>query len=262
MEVRVPIPELVPIVTQPIFLPSSPPPPLAEREFYDRFSASVVQVFCETRSELFAASGVIVNANGLLLANAHVAEIVKKVDPKNCQARSGNPAGKLGNLELVFIPQTVFKISETDVPQRDFAFLRVINAEAPFAVAEPDAGYRAGEGEWFFTLGYPTEFLQGLTASVSSNLVFSKLIVAGLVDVDGELKTAEGYLFKGGIILQQGSSGTALFTPAGKVAALMFATTKGATTADREGVAIAMSYVDRILRLETGQGLGEFVASH
>lgn len=235
-----------------------PEPRLSDREFYDRFSGSVIQVLCHSREELFTASGVIVNDRGLVLTNGHVAQIVADTGPKNCQARHGNPAERFAGLEVAYIADITLKIPETEVPQRDLAFLRLVEPESLFSVA-PVSVALLERGEHVLTLGYPSEFLQSIITSANSNLVFSALAVGGYADVDDNLSTAEGYVFIGGIILQQGSSGTAIFTRRGEVAALMFATTKGATTADRKGIALTTPYMDKVLRLETGQGLLEFV---
>ena len=242
-------------------LPPPSEPTLSDREFYARFSTAVIQIFCADRENLFAASGVIVNERGLILTNAHVAETVRRVGESNCQARHGNPADPFGKIQVVFVADTTSKLPDTSVPQRDIAFLRVVEPKAAFDVAaiRPEIAPR---GNSLLTLGYPSEFLQSITASVNSNLVFSSLVVAGYADLDGDLQTAEGYVFKGGLALQQGSSGTALFSRSGNMVGLIFATTKGKTTDEREGIALMTPYIDRILRLETGQGLLEFIDSH
>lgn len=245
------------------FLLPPPPRPMTDHEFYEKNSKAAVQIFCSGPQEIFAASGAIVSSSGLILTNAHVAEIVKRIGNENCQIRSGSPAEKLGGVEVVFIADTSLKIRDTSVPQRDFAFLKIAEPKAQFTVSEIDPAYRAQKGEWLFTLGYPSEFIQAIVASANSNLVFSKLTVAGTIDVNDDLQTSEGYLFKGGIILQQGSSGTAVFSAFdGTITGLMFATTKGKTTEDREGVALSMPYIDRILKIETGQDLKEFIVNH
>ena len=201
------------------------------------------------------------NGRGLVLTNAHVADVIKKTGQENCQARHGNPAEPFAGLEIVFVADTAPKIPETEVPQRDIAFLRLVEPRAAFAVA-PIRFATAEIGETLYTLGYPSEFLEGAAASANSNLVFSVLRVDNYADIDDELATAEGYVFRGGIVLQQGSSGTAVFSRSGGVLGIIFATTKGATTADREGVALTTSYIDRMMRLEVGRGLAEFIASH
>lgn len=257
-------PPLVPLPTIEIILPPpapSPAPVRTDQEFYARTADAVIQIFCTTEKEIFSASGVIVNERGLVMTNAHVASIAKNSGLANCQARHGNPAVPFAGLEVVFIADTNTKIPNTEVPQRDIAFLRIVNASAPFHTTEFDP-VDAATGETLWTLGYPSEFLEGIIAVGHSNLVFSALRVAGLADIDGDGSNAEGYVFKGGIVLQQGSSGTALFGRRGRVVGLIFATTKGATTAEREGVAISTSYIERILKLETGQGLAGFISSH
>lgn len=243
--------------------PAAPPPApsLTERQFYDRYAPAVVQIFCRTSREIFAASGVIVNERGLVLTNAHVGDIVRSSGETNCQARHGNPAERFAGIQIIFIASTTEKIPETDVPQRDVAFLRLVGPEEPFAVAPIGLTF-IERGTTLLTLGYPSEFLESITTTSHSNLVFSSLRVDEYADVDGNALSAEAYVSKGGIALQQGSSGTALFQPSGHVVGLIFATTRGATTAEREGIALTTSYMDKIVRLEAGQGLLEFVASH
>lgn len=242
---------------------TAPPqePQLSDQEFYARLSRATVQIFCSTRREIFAASGVIVNERGLILTNAHVAEVVEKAGAANCQARHGNPAERFAGLRVLFKASTTPKIADSDVPKRDAALLDLVEPQEPFAVAPIRFGL-AERGSVLLTLGYPSEFLQNLTTAANSNLVFSLLRVDGYADLDGDPATAEGYVFRGGIILQQGSSGTALFTRSGALVGLIFATTKGKTTDDREGLALMTPYIDRILREEAGRGLAEFIANN
>lgn len=243
--------------------PLAPPPTpaLSDQELYSRYSAAVIQIFCVTDREIFSASGIIVNDRGLVLTNAHVADIVVKAGDGKCQARHGNPANPFAKVKIIFEADTNLKIPETQVPQRDIAFLKIYDATEPFSVAEISL-VSANVGEELLTLGYPSEFLQSLNTLNNSNLVFSLLTVASLADVDGNVSTAEGYVFEGGLALQQGSSGTALFNRAGKVVGLLFATTKNKTTAEREGIGFMMSYVDKVMQIETGQNLAEFISSH
>lgn len=246
--------------------PAPPPslpsePALSDQEIYSRYSRAVIQIYCQTVQEIFSASGIILNERGLVLTNAHVAEIVRKAGENNCQARHGNPADPFAKIKIVFAADVNPKISGTEVPQRDIAFLKIQEAIESFTVADIST-INAERGETLLTLGYPSEFLQGINTTLNSNLVFSALRVEGFADIDEDRTTADGYVFRGGLALQQGSSGTALFKRSGKVVGVMFATTKEKTTDERQGVALSFPYIDKIMRLETGQGLAEFIASH
>ncbi|RJQ37599.1 hypothetical protein C4552_00345 [Candidatus Parcubacteria bacterium] len=245
--------------------PTAPPPPpagsLTQAEIYAMRSTAVVQIFCQGGGKVFAATGVIVNARGLVLTNAHVVQFVRDIGPSDCQARHGNPASAFAGVDTVFMPDTGPKIPDTDVPQRDFGFLILKDVREPFAVA-PIATEAAAAGASLYTLGYPSEFLQGLAAFNNANLVFSILAVHGLANVDDDEQAPDVYVFQGGIALQQGSSGTALLDQRGSVVGIIFATTQAGTTGEREGVGLITSYMDRVLRTETGQGLLEFIATH
>lgn len=236
-------------------------PKLSDRELYERLSPAIIQIFCATPEELSTASAAIVNERGLVLTNAHVAEIVRGAGEANCQARRGSPADPFAKIQILYVADTSEKIPDTKIAQRDFAFLRLVEPKAAFGVAAVSLA-EAAEGETLLTLGYPSEFLASIAASANSNLVFSTLRVDGLADLDGERATAEGYVSKGGLVLQQGSSGTALFRRDGMIVGLIFATTKGATTAEREGIALTTAFIDRALKRETKEGLLEFIAGH
>lgn len=240
-------------------LPTPSTPRLSDQEIYSNFSAAIVQIFCSTREELFSASGVIINGNGLVLTNAHVARNIEKIGEEKCQARHGNPAETFAKIRVVFVPDTTPRLPGNDkIYQRDFAFLKIMEPKNPFNVVSVSLGI-AEKNTVLLTLGYPSEFLESVNTSSNSNLVFSALNVDGYADVDGDLNNAEGYVFNGGLILQQGSSGTALFSRAGEMVGIIFATTKEKTTAERQGIALMMSYIDRILKLETGQRLADFI---
>ena len=261
-----PTPAERPEITLKIALPTLAPtasgtPKIADQEFYDRFSTAVIQIFCRTEQSIFSASGIIVNERGLVLTNVHVVEIIKKAGEANCVARHGNPADTFSKIQIIYEADAATKIPGTEVPKQDFAFLKLIDPTAPFTSAPIDLTV-VERGTTVFTLGYPSEFLQSIAASSNSSLVFSTLRIDDYGDIDGNLETAEAYISHGGIVLQQGSSGTALFARSGKVVGIIFATTKGATTADREGIALMTSYIDSILRLGTGQGLMDFITSH
>ena len=251
---------LVPVPVPPATTTPTPLPP-SDAELYARISGAAVQIFCTAPDKLYSASGVIVNSGGLILTNAHVAEIVKNVGEANCTARHGNPAWEFSGVQHVYTANAEPKIPGTTVSQRDFAFLRLVAPREQFGSAAV-AVLLVVEGVSLYTLGYPSEFLQNITAFSNSNLVFSRLRIDNYADLDGDLTTVEGYVSKGGLALQQGSSGTALFDGEGRILGIIFATTKGTTTADREGVALAMPYINRIMKLETGQGLPEFIAGH
>lgn len=234
---------------------------LTNPEFYARYADAAMQVMCETRDEIFTASGVILNERGLVMTNAHVADIVRRVGAERCRARHGNPAQAFAGLEVVFAADTTAKIESTEVPQRDVAFLRLVKPSESFRTA-PVTTELVRPETTLLTLGYPNEFLAGASASSNSNLVFSTFRVDGYADTDGNTATAEGYVTRGGIALQRGSSGTALFAPDGRVVGLIFATTKGETTAEREGIALSTPYIDRILHIEAGLGLDGFIAGN
>ncbi len=262
----IPKPSLTPALSvtpepTPLSTPAPELPRLSDQEIYERYSKAVIQIFCKGEKETFSASGVIVNSRGLVLTNAHVAGIVKRVGESSCQARRDNPASPFGKITVVFQADTAKKITDTEVPQRDVAFLKISEASRDFTFADLSLE-NAREGETLLTLGYPSEFLASISAELNSNLVFSVLRVDGFTDIDGEKTTAEGYVFRGGLALQQGSSGTALVNRQGKVVGLIFATTKAKTTDDRQGIGLMVSYINKIMQLETGQDLEEFIAAN
>ena len=256
-----PVTEVVLPVPVPAGTPIPTPVPVSDAELYARVSGAVVQIFCTTPDKLYSASGVIVSQSGLVLTNAHVADIVRTVGEASCTARRGNPAEEFSGVRLVYTPDTGPTIPDTTVSQRDFAFLKLDTPRGAFGSVSVSV-LLVEEGSSLYTLGYPSEFLQSIAAFNNSNLVFSILRVDSYADLDGDLATIEGYVSKGGLALQQGSSGTALFNKEGSVLGIIFATTKAATTADREGIALSMPYIDRVMRTETGRGLQEFILGH
>lgn len=256
------IPAALPTPPAPAATPPPPPAPkLSDAEFYQTYATAIIQIYCRGPESIFAASGIIVNSRGLVLTNAHVAEVISKTGTENCHARHGNPAEPFANLAVVLKGDTVLKIPGTEVPQHDYAFLRLVEPRANFAAA-PVSIVNADRNEALFSLGYPSEFLEGISTESNSNLVFSILPVDEYGDIDGRRETAEAYVFRGGLVLQQGSSGTALFTKSGYVVGLIFATTKANTTQDRTGVALMTSYIDFLMRKDTGQGLLDFIQTH
>lgn len=245
--------------------PASPPIPLSKTinsdELYSEYQGAVFNIWCIEGNHATSGTATIIDPSGILITNAHVVRDIK--DAKNCVLRKANPFENVAEFQILFIADQTALIEGTDLPQNDFAFIKITRAfdasrGAPWPFV-PLSVNIPNPGDVLFIFGYATEFV-GFEISVKGiPLTFSTLTVTAQATVDDDLTTAEAILLGGGLSAQSGSSGGPLIDFNKKIVALMSFVTKGRTTADRKGAAILISYVDRELKKTTGLTLKEFL---
>ena len=261
-----------------LFLPkTSPPPPppvtddtppITSAEIYRIAEGSLVNIFCDDagRNVYILGSGAIIHSKGYVLTNAHIAENFQK-EGIDCMLRLGSPARPYARAELVLLPPQEKKIGGTEIAERDIAILKITSLLSKEPL--PDTfehftlapSYEVKEGETLYFLGYPTEFLKGQTIQTNTAILFSLGVVDSIVSVDDNLSDGEGAYLKGEASAQHGSSG-GLFLEAksGRIAGLFVGLTEGKTTAERKQFMFLASYIDEIVRTETGSGMEKFLA--
>ena len=242
----------------------------------ERARAALVNIVCTPRSgslRPISGSGVIIDARGVILTNAHVAQYVllsqsQKVDLR-CVIRSGSPAVALWSVETLYVPPVWVRAHAADIiastptgtGEHDYALLRITGtldgtpAPAALPALAPDTREAIGFlDDPVLAASYPAEFIGGIAAqfglySASSVTSIQDLLTFGTNTVD--------IISLGGIIeAQSGSSGGSVVNAWGRLIGIITTTSEGTTTAARDLHAITLSYIDRDLTVQTQHDLG------
>lgn len=221
-------------------------------------------------------SGVIIDPRGVILTNAHVAQYVllaqsPRID-LSCIIRVGSPAVAKWKARILFIPPVWVSehVKEINMSrplgtgEHDYALLRITGSVdgSPLPAAFPFLSSDTREvigflGDPVLGAGYPAEFVGGYNAQNNLYAVSSVSKIDQLMTFDG--KTVDAFSIGGVIEAQSGSSGGPVVNAWDKLIGVITTTSEGATTAERTLRAITLSYIDRDLRAQTGQGIASYL---
>jgi hypothetical protein len=238
--------------------------------------SALVNILCMPRGggslHPISGSGVIIDPRGVILTNAHVAQyVLLSEDPRvdlSCEIRTGNPATARWQAEVLYLPPIWIQEHAADIMvtrptgtgEHDYALLQVTANTDGTAVTDPLPYLRTDTREAIAFLddqilaaSYPAEFVGGLTTRydlfpATSITAIKQLMTfnAGTVDV----------LSLGGIIeAQGGSSGGAVVNQWGRLVGIIVTTSDGDTTGERDLRALALSYIDRDIKAQSGASL-------
>ncbi len=270
---------------------SAPPPPLvipppiadarpaslAPEILNEKSRSALVNILCEATAPLrsTSGSGVIIDSRGVILTNAHIAQLFLFEDSAlvSCTIRSGSPARAQWRAKLIFIPELWVKKHAEDIlnsratgtGEHDYAFLLITEAldssplpSFPFIPLNTD-DVASVTGDPVLIAGYPAEFVGGSAArnSLHASTVFSNVkqlltFTEDIVDVISVSGTA---------LAQSGSSGGAFVNLYGSLVGLIVTTSIGDTTATRDLHAITPSHIQRSLLRHIGLSISAFLSS-
>lgn len=282
-----------PKLPAPVPLPLPPPPsPVSAPVEHISFSAvnararaALVNIFClapsGNRVQGAAGSGIIIDPRGIVLTNAHLANIylVKdhpEKDTIDCVLRTGSPAVNTYRAELLYISPrwiennktAIIEESPVGTGENDFAFLRITEMTMPDATLPsvfPFLPYEVEEetlavDEPVLIVGYPASFLGSI--AVQKDLAITSTVgsITKLFTFD-EQGLLDLISVGASILAQKGSSGGAVVRGNGNVTGLIVTSSSGATTAERELHAITLAHVNRVLKKEMGLDLTTFLSA-
>lgn len=241
--------------------------------------SAVVNILCKPRSGAFneiSGTGVIIDPRGVILTNAHVAQYVLLSESPSidlsCVIRTGSPAAAAWRAEVLYIPPVwvaehaadINTAHPTGTGEHDYALLRIVGAtrdtslpaQFPFLPVDSRENV-AFLGDTVLGASYPAEFLgAGATESslyaVSSVSHVQQLLTFGSQSIDA-------FSIGGVIEAQGGSSGGAVVNAWGYLVGLITTTSEGATTATRDLRALSMSYINRDIKIQSGQNLNDLL---
>lgn len=257
-----------------------PTPPRSFDDVNVTARGALVNIICtapySTSVRPISGSGVIIDPRGVILTNAHVAQyVLLSQSPRidlTCVIRTGSPASPKWKAQVLFIPPVWVtehvKEINTSRPmgtgEHDYALLRITGSidNSPLPQAFPFLSFDTREvigflGDPVLGAGYPAEFVGGYSAQNNLYAVSSVSKIDQLMTFVGG--TVDAFSIGGVIEAQSGSSGGPVVNAWDKLIGVITTTSEGATTADRTLHALTLSYIDRDLQAQTGQGLSSYL---
>lgn len=286
------VPKAVPLSTKPIMQEKPPVPPaipaLAPLPSFENINTetrkAIINIICTAKnSGIFkpvSGSGVIIDPRGIILTNAHVANIYLLKDYPSegfveCIIRTGSPAQNRYRAELLYISSVWIKTNKksiaeenpTGTGENDFALLRItqtVSGTEPLPAAFPYIQYELAEndvalGQNVLVVGYPASFLGGITIQKDLHVTstISSITKLYTFDQDGLLDLIS---VGTSILSQKGSSGGAVVRQqSSKLTGLIVTSTMGETTGERELNAVTIAHINRSIKKEAGLDLEAFL---
>ncbi len=244
---------------------------------------ALVNIICTAKnSGVFmpvSGSGVIIDPRGIILTNAHIANVYLLKDYPvsgfvDCIIRSGSPARNMYHAELLYISSVWIKQNKTNLieenptgtGENDFALLRITDtvsgdplpSEFSYVSYELEEA-NIEEGQSVLLVGYPASFLGGITIQKDLHITSTVSTITKLYTFD-QSGLLDLISVGTSVLAQKGSSGGAVIRQqSDKLTGLIVTSTSGKTTDDRELNAITIAHINRSFKKETGFDLASFL---
>jgi len=246
----------------------------------DRVRNALVNILCSSTnsSDSISGSGVIIDPRGVILTNAHVAQLFllkdyPTKDAVKCVIRTGSPAYPRYTAELMFLPPTwvrdnarkVVQEVPTGTGERDYALVRItggvsssitLPSQFPFllvSVSSPDIGNDVLQA------GYAAGFLGGVT--IQSDLYASSAWTKIRDAFTFNANTIDLVALGGSIVAQGGSSGGPVTNTDGTLVGVIVTNSGTGDTSTRNLHALTTSYIVRDFEAERGKSLSQALSA-
>ncbi|TSD03203.1 MAG: hypothetical protein Athens071416_264 [Parcubacteria group bacterium Athens0714_16] len=273
--------------TEKITPPINQQPTTKETVSFDIINKStrgaIVNILCTTESSgsfnPISGSGIIINKEGVILTNAHIAQYfllrdyIKK-DFVTCSIRMGSPSQSIYKAEPLYISgewitknyQNITQKDYSENGESDYAFLLITettNNENKLPNEFPWVDYdteenTVGVGENVLLAGYPAGFLGGITIQKDLNIATTIEQIKKLYTFSE--KTLDLISLGGSVLAQKGSSGGAVVNNQNKLIGLIVTTTESKLTQERDLRAITLAHINRNLEKEIGLDIKNFLS--
>lgn len=244
---------------------------------------AVVNILCRAQNQAItgaSGSGVIIDPQGIILTNAHLAQyfLLQDYPTKNsivCSIRTGSPAYPLFRAEVLFIsPQwiqdnaaMINDQNPTGTGQNDYALLRItgridgtpLQENFPFLPLEEDEEVSIIDAP-IVIAGYPAGFL-GSIAIERDLYLYSSISTIKDIYTFSQDNTKDMISIGGTIIAQKGASGGAVSSKDGTLLGVIVTTTISSTTEARDLRAITTGHIQRSFKKEEGASLQTLLKS-
>lgn len=254
--------------------------PDVSRPLRDTIKDALVNIYCQYKTDTYirttTGTGFFINAKGVILTNAHVAQFLLLKDGKGstasteCVIRTGDPATPKYKAELLYIsPTWIFEnahVITEETPrgtgERDYALLYVskstdnspLPAHFPTIQVNSTLLSRSTTGKSVFTAGYPAESLLRHGANTTLLPVVASTTIGTLYTFGSNY--ADIFSISESPVGEQGASGGPIVTTDNRDVIGLIVTKGDARTEGEHSLrAITLSYVDRTIVEETGFSL-------
>ena len=237
---------------------------------------ALVNILCEAPSSSgthsISGSGVIIDPKGIILTNAHVAQLFLLADRGvSCFIRSGGPATDRYRAALMFISPAWLNANATVLTtpnpsgtgEQDFALLAITSSltEVPLPAVFPfvtPASVPPHAGAHIVIASYAAQFLD--SAQVRSAL-FPTIVESSIKDVfTFGTNTIDVLALGGSQAAQEGSSGGGVASADGELVGMITTSTTEGVTSARSLNAITLSYIRTEYAREAGSPLAALLA--
>lgn len=233
--------------------------------------SALVNIICYapagSRIRSISGSGVLIDSEGIILTNAHIAQyLLLKDQHVSCTIRTGGPATDQYHAELIYIPAPWLTANPTvltaDAPigtgEYDFAFLAVSKSAtaAPLPSSYPSVPLAVSPPLAKTPVVIATYGAQFIDSGQIQSSLFPTIVFGSVKDVfTFKSNTIDVLALGGSAAAQEGSSGGGVADSAGRlVGTITTSTTKG-TTDTRSLDAITASYIRAAYASDTGRPL-------
>ena len=256
-----------------------PAAPFSRDEIDAAARTAIVNIYCSSSGGPIgsvAGSGVIINPQGVILTNAHVAQfLLLASDPSTkleCIIRSGSPAESRWRADILYIPaiwvrEHAADIAETQAKstgEHDYALLVITTSidGSPLPSVFPFLPLDTREavaftGDSVLLAGYPAE----LAGAANGSILYPATVGTRIEELLTFTKKSVDLISLGNVALaQSGSSGGSVVNAWGRLVGIITTTSEDEAIADRNLRALTLAYIDRDLSVDTGQNLAQFLA--
>ncbi len=233
--------------------------------------SALVNIICYvpegTRLHSISGSGVFIDAKGIILTNAHIAQYFLLANRNvSCTIRSGSPATKSYSAALIYIPRAWLQANASALTQTapsgtgeyDFALLAVTKSVTVTALPTqfpslPLAQTPPQKDTPVIIASYGAQFLN---SSQIQSALFPTIVFGSVKDVFTFAKNTIDVIALGGsAAAQEGSSGGGVANAFGELAGTITTSTIEGDTSTRSLSAITASYIRAAYASETGKAL-------
>ncbi len=233
--------------------------------------AALVNIVCYmpsgSRLRSILGTGVFIDAKGIILTNAHIAQYFLLIDRgADCTIRSGSPASDKYDAELIYISPEWLRANASVVTQSnpsgtgeyDFALIAVTKSATswPLPSTFPYIQLATKPSQINTPVVIASYGAQFLESNQIRNDLFPTIVFGSVKDVfTFAVKTIDVIALGGSAAAQEGSSGGGVSDASGKLVGTITTSTVEGETSKRKLNAITASYIRSAYASETGSAL-------